>query len=86
MHKNLGRRGFVLMAAYMMAAASNPYFSLGTPKRAMSEDEKRERDHKLNRVDMSQHEFIIKGEKIMAHNRKTALKIYARRHSNNKKH
>lgn len=68
----------------MMAAASNPYFSLGTPKRTMSEDEKRERAHRLNPVDLTEREFIIHGEKIMAHDRKTALKIYQRRHPKKK--
>ena len=67
------------MAAIMMAA-SNPYFSLGTPKRQLSEDEKRERAHRLNPVDLSEREFIIHGERIMAHDKKTAQKIYARRH------
>ena len=72
------------MAAVMMAAASNPYFSFGRPVRKMSEDEMRERAHQLNPVDLSQHEFIIHGERIMARNRKTALKIYERRHSKKK--
>ena len=65
----------------MMAAASNPYFSLGTPKRQLSEDEKRERAHNLNPVDLSEREFVIHGERIMARDKKTAKKIYARRHS-----
>lgn len=73
------------MAAMAMAMANNPYFSLGTTKRTMSEDEKRERAHRLNPVDMSQREFIIKGEKIMAHDKKTAMKIYANRHPGTKK-
>ena len=85
MHKKLNRRSVMTMAAAMMAAASNPYFSLGTHKRTMSEDEKRDRAHRLNPVDMSEREFIIKGERIMAHDKKTALKIYARRHSQKNK-
>lgn len=84
MHKNLNRRSVMTMAAMMMAAASNPYFSLGTPNRTMSEDEKRDRAHRLNPVDLSEREFIIHGEKIMAHDRKTALKIYQRRHPKKK--
>jgi hypothetical protein len=78
------KKSIAMMAAMMMAAASNPHFSLETPKRQLSEDEKRDRAHRLNPVDMSQREFIIKGEKIMAHDKKTALKIYARRHSKKK--
>ena len=73
----------------MLAMASDPYFSLGRSKRTMSEAErkryeeyKRERAHRLNPVDMSEHEFIIKGD--MAHDKKTAKKIYARRHSGKK--
>ncbi len=74
-------------AALAMAAAmsGNNYFALERPVRRMSEDERRERAHRLNPVDMSQHEFIIKGERIMAHDRKVALKIYARRHGKKNK-
>lgn len=79
------------MAAIMLAMASDPYFSLGRSKRTMNEEErkryeeyKRERAHRLNPVDMSKHEFIVKGERIMAHDKKTAKKIYARRHGGKK--
>lgn len=68
-----------------MATAANPYFSLGSPVRRMSENEERERAHRLNPVDLSEREFTIKGERIMAHGRKTALKIYANRHPETKK-
>ena len=85
MHKKM----YPYHLALAMAMASNPYFSLGRP--AMSEAErkryeeyKRERAHRLNPVDMSEHEFIIKGERIMAHDKKTAKKIYARRHGGKK--
>ena len=64
--------------ALAMAMASNPYFSLGRP--AMSE-EQRDRAHRLNPVDLSEREFIIHGERIMAHDKKTAKKIYDRRHN-----
>jgi hypothetical protein len=30
-------------------------------------------------VNMQEHEFVIHGEKIMARNKKTAMKIYANR-------
>ncbi len=85
------KRIYPYMAAMMLAMASDPYFSLGRSKRTMNEAErkryeeyKRERAHRLNPVDMSEHEFIIKGERIMAHDKKTAKKIYARRHGGKK--
>lgn len=73
-----------------MAMASNPYFSLGRPamseaQRKRYEQEQRDRAHQLNPVDLSEREFVIKGERIMAHDRKTALKIYAKRHPETKK-
>ena len=75
----------MLLTAMMMAAAGNPYF--GTPRRReRTPEQKRQRlqelGHKLNPVNLTEHEFIIHGEKIMARNKKTALKIYANRHSN----
>jgi hypothetical protein len=83
MHK----RVFPYSIAIAMAMASNPDFSLGSPVRRTSENEKRERErvHRLNPVDLSEREFTIKGERIMAHDRKTALKIYANRHPETKK-
>lgn len=67
------------MAAMAMAMANDPYFSLGTPKRQMSEGVKCALAHRLYHEDRSEREFIIHGEKIMAHDKKTAKKIYARR-------
>ena len=86
MHKKF----YPYMAAMAMAMASNPYFSLGRPRmteeqRKRYEEYQRERAHRLNPVDMSEHEFVINGEKIMASNRKTALKIYQRRHPEKKR-
>lgn len=80
-----GRKSMVLLTAMMMAAANNSYF--GTPRRReLTSEQKRQRlqelGHKLNPVNLTEHEFIIHGEKIMARNKKTALKIYANRHSN----
>ena len=76
------------MAALAMAMADNPHFSLGSTH-TMSEAQRkrqdkynRERAHRLNPVDLSEREFIIKGEAIMAHDKRTALKIYQRRHKN----
>ena len=64
----------------MMAAAQNPYYMQKSPKREISDEEKRAKAKALYPMDMSEREFIIHGEKIMAKNRKTALKIYALRH------
>ena len=76
--------------AAAMASGRNPYFDVVNPR--MTEAQKRrreeylkERAHQLNPVDLSEREFIIKGERIMAHDRKTALKIYNRRHPEKKK-
>ena len=67
-----------------MAMASNPHFSIPRPltegQKKRREKYLKERAHRLNPVDLSEHEFSIHGEKIMARNKKTALKIYANRH------
>lgn len=75
--------------AMAMASGRNPYFDVVKP--TMTERQKRKREeylkeraHRLNPVDLSEREFIIHGEKIMAHDRKTALKIYQRRHPKKK--
>ena len=78
----------MLMLAAMMAAAAggNSPFMTGYPeRRRMSDEELKKRAHALNPVDLTEHEFIIKGEKIMAKNKKTAMKIYANRHPESKK-
>lgn len=81
------RKIYPYMAALAMAMASDPYFSLGQSKRMMTEEERKEyekyqceRNHRLNPVDLSEREFIINGERIMAHDKKTARKIYENRH------
>jgi len=81
------RKSIGLMAAMMMAAAAgNPYFATGAPRRSygggrreLTEEEKA-RNHQMYGVNMTEHEFVIHGEKIMARNKKTAMKIYANRH------
>jgi len=45
----------------------------------------KERNHRLNPVDLSEREFYIKGELIMAHDKRTAQKIYAIRHKDKKR-
>ena len=80
---------FPYLAAMAVAMASNPYYDTGyssrTRTRKMTDEEKRARGRKLCPLDMSEREFTIHGEKIMAHDRKTALKIYALRHPETKK-
>ena len=73
-------RGFGLMAMMMAAASAggNEIFDMRRPSEVKPRDNTRCR--KLCKVDMQEHECIIKGEAIMAKNRKTALKIYANRH------
>ena len=68
-----------------MACGRNPYFDVVNPmmteaQKRRREEMLRERAHRLNPVDLSEREFIIHGERIMAHDKKTARKIYARRH------
>lgn len=88
MHKKIYPAALAMAIA--MASGRNPYFDVVNPM--MTEIQKRKREeylkeraHRLNPVDLSEREFIIKGERIMAHDKKTALKIYARRHSQKNK-
>lgn len=82
-----GRGGILMLAAMMAAVAGgNSPFMTGYPeRRRMSGEELKKRAHALNPIDLTEHEFIIKGEKIMAKNKKTAMKIYANRHPESKK-
>ena len=82
-----GRGGILMLAAMMAAAAGgNSPFMTDYPERLkLSDEEMKRRAHALNPVDLTKHEFIIKGEKIMASNKKTAMKIYANRHPESKK-
>ena len=91
MKKNL--KGIAcLYAAYMMAAMANRsrraedvYGVPGAPPmtgrtRELLKKQRQERNHRLAPVDLSEREFVIRGERIMAHDKRTAQKIYARRH------
>ena len=78
-----------MMTALMMAAAaeaSNPYFMTERRYRQQRDDAIRQRrnDEVIKRTIISEsqkeHEFSIHGEKIMARNKKTAMKIYTNRH------
>ena len=73
-----------ILAMAMIAQGANPYYKM---PRQMTEIQKRRRDeyerernHRLNPVDLSEREFTIKGERIIARNKKIAKKIYERRH------
>ena len=87
MHRKVYPMGLALAIA--MASGRNPYFDI---PRTLTEGQRKERErylreraHRLNPVDLSEREFVIRGERIMARNRKTALKIYANRHPETKK-
>ena len=82
MKKSIGRAAMMMMAAAMMGA--NDHFDMGlrhrNPHEGESGEERRSRIHKMYGNQDQLHEFVIKGEKIMARNKKTAMKIYANRH------
>ena len=82
-----GRNGILMLAAMMLAGAggNSPFMTDYPERRELSDEEMKRRAHALNPVDLTEHEFIIKGEKIMASNKKTAMKIYANRHPESKK-
>lgn len=74
----------VMMTAMMMSAAyeNRHYMTVEDVQRARKQrmDNLKELAHKELQRELTQHEFVIHGERIMAHNRKSALKIYAKRH------
>lgn len=82
----MSRMGKLMMATLMMAAASGMAPGLcdigigENPWKDESDEDRKRRMHKLNPIDTSQREFVIKGERIIAHDKKTALKIYANHH------
>ena len=84
MKKAIGRTAAMLMAAAMLGAGEHfgtgRHLSHRNPYDGESDDERRRRIHKLYGNQDQEHEFVIKGEKIMARNKKTAMKIYANRH------
>ena len=79
-----------MMATLMMAGAAG--MAPGLYDSGIGEDpwkneddiDRKRRLHKMNPVNMSEHEFLVRGEYIMARDRKTALKIYANRHPETK--
>ena len=79
--------------ALMMAAAMQANNSYGRQYVSFREDpfanetpeERKIRLHRIFGNDQQLHEFTIKGETIMATNKKTAMKIYANRHLESRK-
>lgn len=55
------------------------------PYEGETEEERRKRLHKMYGDHSQEHEFVIGGERIMARDRKTAMKICARKHPKKKK-
>lgn len=87
----MSRKIPALMAAMLMMAAAGGGRDIFDVPRPLTEEQKKrreqwrkERAHKLYGEDRSEREFVINGEAIMAHDRKTALKIYANRHPEQK--
>lgn len=72
-----------LMLAGMMGMCASEYF--GTPRRTRPYTAQHRELPRIDKVDLSEREFVIKGEKILAHDKKTAIKIYNRRHNIKKK-
>ena len=86
MKKRLGRMAAYMMAAAMMGAAGSPFaddlfVEHRDPYDGETDEERKRRLHKMYGNQSQEHEFVIKGEHIMARNKKTAIKIYANRHS-----
>jgi hypothetical protein len=82
------RKSLGIMAAMLMLAGHGRrdiYAPPRQPHAGESDDERKDRYHRMNPAATDKHEYIIKGERILASNRKTALKIYANHHPQNKK-
>lgn len=90
MKKSIGRAAMMMMAAAMMGAA-NEHYDTGlfresrNPYEGETEEERKARLHRMYGESQQEHEFVIKGERIMARNKKSAMKIYANRHPQSKK-
>lgn len=73
----------LLALAGIAAVEASEYF--GTRRHTSPYPAQRDDLPRLDKVDLSEREFIVKGEKILAHDKKTAIKIYNRRHNIKKK-
>ena len=89
MKKSIMGMAAYMMAAAMMGATGNPSAAEMSRERknpydGETDEERRQRLHKMYGDSSQEHEFVIHGEPIMARDRKTAMKIYARRHQKKK--
>ena len=83
----------LMAAALMMGAMASGVDMFGTghggyhrdPWEGETDEDRKRRLRKMYGDNSQEHEFVVKGERIMAHDKKTALKIYANRHPENKK-
>lgn len=66
-----------------MAASSGLFITLHDYHVAGKMAEQRQRLQKLYAQRRQEYEYVIKGEHIMAHDKRTARKIYAKRHPKN---
>ena len=69
----------LLMLAGIAAIGASEYF--GAPGRRSPYLAQRREAPRIDKLDLSEREFVIKGETIIAHDKKTAMKIYNRRHN-----
>ena len=80
------KKAFRLLAGAMLMMASQGgmekdlFMEPIDPHESESDEDRKRRFHSMNPTDTSEREFVVKGERIMAHDKKTALKIYANRH------
>ena len=87
MKKALGKMAMMMMATAMMGAGNDmfDFQEHRNPYEGETDEERRQRLHKMYGDNSREQEFIIKGEAIMAKDRKTAMKIYANRHPETKR-
>lgn len=86
MKKALRKTALMMMLSQMMGGDS--IFDTGLhrdPHEGETDEQRKQRLHKMYGDNSQEHEFVIKGEHIMARDKKTALKIYGNRHPEKKK-
>ena len=70
----------VTLAMAAMARGNNLFDYHRDPHEGETDEERKRRLHKMYGDQSQEHEFVIKGEHIMARDKKMAMKIYANRH------
>ena len=87
MKKALGTMAMMMMATAMMGGGNDmfDFREHRNPYEGETDEERRKRLHKMYGDNSQEHEFVVKDETIMAKDRKTAMKIYAKRHPEKKK-